>query len=258
MSASLKRLCTHVLLACLLAISAPVTVLAADPALQQRLYFAMNAPDRPDQDTARDIYRKPVEVLEFFGVEAGMVVLDLMAGTGYFTEMLSAGVGPQGKVYAHNDLMALRMRNGGLQKAMDARLSGKRLPNTQMWTTKITELGLNREIDLATLILNLHDLNLYGGAQEVAAALASIMNALKPGGILGVIDHAGNPGPASSRLHRIDPGLAEDLLERAGFIIIDRSSLLANPADDRSLHVFDPAIRGRTDQFIIKAMKPRS
>jgi len=232
-------------------------VSVSDPELQQRLYFAMNAPDRPVGDISRDSDRKPGEVLDFLGVEAGMIALDLMAGTGYFTEMLSAAVGVKGKVYSHNDVMALRMRNGEIQKAMDRRLLGNRLSNTQLWTNKITELGLNEQVDVATLVLNLHDLYIFGGEKQVSDALASIMLALRPGGILGVVDHTGMSGRNNSQLHRIDPAIAEGLLARAGFMIVDRSYLLSNPADDHSLHVFDPAIRGKTDQFIIKAMKPR-
>jgi predicted methyltransferase len=201
--------------------------------------------------------RKPGQLLEFFGVEAGMTALDLMAGPGYLTEMLSAGVGMQGRVYAQNDVMSLRMRNGAIQKAMDRRLLGKRLPNTRAWTNDITDLGLHEQIDIAILSLNLHDLYNFGGEQQVVAAFASIMTALRPGGIFGIVDHVGMSGRDNVNLHRIDPRIAEQLLVKAGFMIVDRSALLANPLDDHTLHVFDPAVRGRTDQFIIKAMKPR-
>lgn len=228
----------------------------ADFGVQQRLYSAMNAPDRVAGDIFHDEGRRPTEILEFLDVREGMTVLDLMAGPGYYTELLSAAVGPAGKVYSHNDIMALRMHYGAVQKAINQRLSNNRLPNTELWTNRINELDMVEMIDVATLMLNLHDLYIFGGEPQVLNALASIMQALKPGGILGVEDHVGNPGN-NNQLHRIDPRIAESLLVRAGFIIVNKSSLLSNPIDDHTLHVFDPAIRGNTDRFVIKAMKPR-
>ena len=244
------------LLISLLAISLLGRVACADPALQQRLYSAMHASDRPQTDIFRDDGRQPVRILEFLGIDAGMTVIDLMAGPGYYTELLSAAVGPTGKVYSQNDVMELRMRYGAIQKAVNQRLSNNRLPNTVLWIRSVDKLDMVELADAALLMLNLHDLYIYGGEQRVQAALASVLQALKPGGILGVEDHVGKPGN-NNALHRIDPVLAEQMLVRAGFVIVATSNLLANPADDHTLHVFDPMIRGNTDRFVIKAMKPR-
>jgi len=229
----------------------------AHDGLQQRLYFAMNAPDRPSEDLGKDIDRKPMDVLGFFGVTQGMTVLDLMAGPGYFTELLSAAVGNEGKVYSHNEVMALRMRDGAIQKAIDRRLATNRLPNTLAWDKDITALGLDEQVDMVTLIWNLHDLYIFGGEQHVLLTLASVMQALKPGGILGIVDHVGRADYDNGSLHRIDPRVASDLLLKSGFIIEQSSGILSNPDDNHSLHVFDAQIRGKTDQFIIRAMKPR-
>lgn len=216
----------------------------------------MHAPDRPPDDKLRDEGRKPAEILEFAGIREGMTVLDLMAGPGYYTELLAAAVGPTGKVYSHNDTMELRMRYGAIHKAINQRLSNNRLPNTELWTRRIDDLDMVELADAALLMLNLHDLYIFGGERQTLNALTSIMQALKPGGILAVEDHIGNPGN-NNQLHRIDPLIAENLLVRAGFIIVDKSNILSNPIDDHNLHVFDPAIRGNTDRFVIKAMKPR-
>ncbi len=232
------------------------TATRADPDLQQRLYSAMNAPDRLQSDIFRDEGRKPAEVLEFLGASEGMTVLDLMAGPGYYTELLSAAVGSTGKVYSQNDVMELRMRYGAIQKLLNQRLSNNRLPNVELWIHPADKLELTDQIDLATLMLNMHDLYIFGGEPQVMATLGSIRQALKPGGILGVEDHVGNPGD-NNKLHRIDPTVAEALLVRAGFVIVEKSLVLNNPVDDHTLHVFDPAIRGMTDRFVIKAMKPR-
>jgi predicted methyltransferase len=194
--------------------------------------------------------------MEFFGLGSGMTVLEVMAGSGYYTEMLSAAVNPNGRLYAQNDIMAMRMRNGAIEKAIKKRLSGNRLSNVELLTGKITDLGLHEEVDAATWILNLHDIYIFGGEDAVLNALAGIMQALKPGGVLGIVDHVGSPSQENTYLHRIDPVIVEDLLFQAGFIVTGRSDVLANPEDDHTLHVFEPEIRGRTDRMVIRAIKP--
>jgi predicted methyltransferase len=228
----------------------------ADARLQSRLYFAMNSPDRPEGDAERDYQRKPGEVLEFLGIESGMTVLEVMASPGYYTELLSAAVGYDGKVYMHNDIMALRSRYAALEKTVDKRLANNRLSNVEQWTRYITDLELIETIDAATLILNLHDLYNFGGEESTLNALNSIMQTLKPGGILGIVDHVGAPDQENSILHRIDPVVVEELLYRAGFIIVDRSNILTNTEDNYTLNVFEPDIRGSTDRMLIRAIKP--
>jgi predicted methyltransferase len=81
--------------------------------------------------------------------------------------------------------------------------------------------------------------------------------ALKPGGVLAVIDHVGVAGQDNAKLHRMLPQQARDVLTKAGFTIEAESKLLANPADDHTKIVFDPSVRGHTDQFVFRARKPR-
>ena len=221
-----------------------------------RLYYAMNAPDRPEGDIARDPDRKPGAVLDFLGIQSGMTVLDIMAGAGYYTEMLSAAVGYDGNVYAQNDIMMMRKRYGAIEKSISKRFAGNRLPNVEILTQYITELEFQESIDAATLILNLHDLYIFGGEEETLNALSSIMQALKPGGILGIVDHVGAPDQENNYLHRIDPVTVEELLFRAGFIITGKANILSNSEDDHTLHVFEPEIRGKTDRLVIRAIKP--
>jgi predicted methyltransferase len=110
--------------------------------------------------------------------------------------------------------------------------------------------------------MNLHDV--YNGfndqpAGEPAAVdfLQAIYAALKPGGVLGVIDHVGIEGQDNAELHRMLPQQARDALTKAGFMIEAESELLANAGDDHTKNVFDPAVRGHTDQFMFRARKPR-
>jgi predicted methyltransferase len=84
---------------------------------------------------------------------------------------------------------------------------------------------------------------------------------MKPGGVIGVIDHVANPGGDTratvEKLHRIDPDVIKADFQRAGFVLDGTSDLLRNPADDHSLLVFDPNIRGKTDRVVVKFKKPR-
>jgi predicted methyltransferase len=117
-------------------------------------------------------------------------------------------------------------------------------------------------VDAAVTAMNLHDVyNGYadqaGGEDQAVGFLKTMYVALKPGGVLGVIDHVGVAGHDNAALHRMLPQQARDALTKAGFIIEAESPLLANPADDHTKLVFDPAIMGHTDQFMFRARKPR-
>jgi len=228
----------------------------ADDILINRINTAINSPSRSENDKIRDVNSHAAQVLDFFGLKKGMTVLDLMAGGGYYTELLSIAVGIEGKVFTQNTIMGLRMRNGAAQKAIDKRLARNRLDNTELWVYEFNDLNLDNQIDLVTLVLNFHDLYIFTGEQGVIQSLEQVIATLKPGGIIGLVDHIGLSRNDNAALHTIDPLIMENLLIRAGFVDINTSNLLRNPDDDHLLHVFDPAIRGNTDRIVIRAVKP--
>ena len=230
---------------------------AQGDSLRSRLEAAMAAGARPADDKAIDADRRPIEVLEFFRVRDGMTVLEVVAAAGYYTELLSAAVGPAGTVYMHNDQGTLTRRDGAVEQAVSARLAGNRLPNVRRLNTDIAATGLDGEADMALIILELHDTYHFAGEAAALAMLGSVRAALKPGGILGLVEHAGAVGADNRALHRIEPSVARRLLYDAGFEILAESKLLANAADDLSVGVFDPSIRRKTDRFIIRARRPR-
>jgi predicted methyltransferase len=136
-----------------------------------------------------------------------------------------------------------------------------RLGNVVAVHGSLAEAGLVGTADAAVTAMNLHDVyngynNVPGSEQAAVDFLRSIHAALKPGGVLGVIDHVGVEGQDNPALHRMLPQQARDALTKAGFTIEAESSLLANPGDDHSKMVFDPTIRGTTDQFVFRARKP--
>jgi len=210
---------------------------------------------RSAEDRARDAGRKPLEVLAFFDVKPGMHVIDVMAAGGWYSEVLSLAVGPEGSVTAQNPPFILAFRDGYYKKALAERI-GDRLKNVTELDASWMELAASgARYDFAMSALNLHDT--YLQSPEASAEFASAVFAvLKPGAVFGVIDHVGNAGTDYSSLHRIDKATAINILTTAGFVLEDESDLLANPDDDHTQAVFSESIRGRTDRFVLKLRKP--
>ena len=105
---------------------------------------------------------------------------------------------------------------------------------------------------------NYHDLHNISGL-DLGAVNKSIFDALKPGAVYIVLDHVAEASSGfrdTSTLHRIDPEAVKTEVEAAGFKLVAQSDLLRNPADPHTAKVFDPAIRGKTDQFVLKFQKP--
>ena len=227
-----------------------------DP-MAARIATQQQADDRHEFDFRRDEARKPYELFRFLGLKEGMVALDVGAYAGYTTEMLSAAVGSEGKVYSHNTEKVLKTyAEGYYERTMTERLANDRLPNVVLYLREYDDLGLDNEVDVAFLGNLLHDFYYRDGKQNALAFLRSIYAALKPGGVLGVMDHVGLEDADNARLHRMSPALARDLLHKAGFAIDAESQLFANPDDDYSLMVYNDAVYLKTDRFLFRARTP--
>jgi len=223
----------------------------------QPIDTAVTNPARSDADVALDALRRPADVLRFFGIEPGMSVLDVFAGGGYYTEILSYLVGEYGSVTMYNNNPWDRF----VMKSVDKRLEGHRLPNVERLITPPEELaGFGKQHDAAVFVLGMHDIY-YADVEnqwpaiDRAVFLQGIFNNLKPGGILGVIDHVADqgtdPGMVGKTLHRVDPEVIKSDLERAGFRYQARAYLLANDKDDHSLSVFAPELRWKSDRAVM-------
>lgn len=211
---------------------------------------------RSDTDKARDAGRRPAAIVSFLGIDHGMTVVDLLAAGGYYTEVLSEAVGPDGKVYAQNTRFLLTVRDGAYEKAMTARLAANRLPNVTRLDREIEELGLaNESVDAVLTALNFHDI--YNGASPEAAqiVLKAVHAILTPNGVLGIIDHAGKPGADNAKIHRIDEAKVAEAVRQAGFVIEATSDVLRHPEDDRTRSVFAKGLRGATDRFVLRLRK---
>ena len=248
----------HWLAFLVLAILASYPMASADDEGEERgLTERLATGDRAEADKKRDASRKPGDVMVFLGVESGMTAVDLIAAGGYYSEVLSLAVGEEGRVYAQNPPRVLQFRDGANDKAMTERLAGNRLPNVQRLDQDLSEVELAPgTVDVAITALNFHDIYNGSGTAAAQAFLGQVSKLLKPGGVLGVIDHSGAGGNDNAKLHRIEEQKVRDAAEQAGFEVVGSSDLLRNPADDFSTGVFDPAIRGQTDRFLLKLSKP--
>jgi predicted methyltransferase len=221
---------------------------------------AIADPARPDADRARDGDRYPDEMLVFAGVRPGMKIGDLVPGGGYFTRLFSAAVGPSGHVYAYvpDELTKLAKR----PPAVNAIAADPHYRNVSVILRNLPLFGAPEKLDVVWTSQNYHDMHdPFMGPADLSVVNRAVFRSLKPGGVYVVLDHAAQPGSGlrdTDTLHRIDAATVRKEIEAAGFVFDGESSILRNPADDHSLRVFDPAIRGHTDQFIYRFRKPRS
>ena len=204
---------------------------------------------RPADDREDDANRQPAELLAFTQVAPGERVGDFIMGGGYITRLLAVAVGPQGRVYA------FQPGAGATQQAL-----AEQYDNVELVGGTVTEPGYPQGLDMIITAQNLHDLyterNPAGTAEKV---LASLYRALKPGGRLVVIDHAALENSETSvvgTLHRIERTAALEALEAAGFTLADESEMYARATDPGNVPVFDPSVRGRTNQFALLMKKP--
>jgi predicted methyltransferase len=213
---------------------------------------------RPAADTERDPNRKPAEMLQFAGVAPGERVVDLIPGGGYFTRLFAKAVGGGGRVYAYlpSELDALRKTPSPIIALAAESAYG----NVTLLHQPIGNFILPEPVDLVWTSQNYHDLHdKFFGPVDVAKLNREIFAALKPGGLYVVLDHsalAGAPADVTETLHRIEEAVVKREVLAAGFVLAGESDVLRNPNDPRTANVFDPGIRGHTDQFILKFRKP--
>ena len=208
---------------------------------------------------ANDAVRHGPEILAFAGVAPGARVIDLIPGGGYWTRLFARAVGPKGHVYGI--WPAPYAAEDKEDVATYAAIAGsKDYPNVSAAIQPATVLSAPAKVDLVFTAQNYHDYpDKFMGSIAPAVLNQAAFDALKPGGIFLVIDHAAAAGSGmrdTDTLHRIDPATVKAQVTAAGFTFVGASALLANPADDHRLIVFDKAIRGHTDQFIYKFRKP--
>jgi predicted methyltransferase len=245
-----------------IAIAAGLALCAAPaPAqTQDALAQAISDTRRPPDQTARDAARKPLEIMRFAGVRPGEKVVDYMSGGAYFTRLFSVAVGPEGRVYAVIPEEMARLCAPEEFAGAHVVEHDPSYQNVAVSIQRANELSAPEPVDLVFTSLNYHDLHdHYFEGEKVSDVNRRIFAALKPGGVYLIIDHAAEPGSGlrdTESRHRIDPAQIRKEVEAAGFVFEAQSDVLRNLADDYSVRVFDPKVRGHTDQVVLKFRKP--
>ena len=246
---------TLVAAAALMLAIAPTTQLSARPS--RSVAAAIADPARSEAHRKQDESRMPAEILAFVALKPGEVVVDFMSGSGYYAELFASAVGPKGTVYVANPDVFHD------PKDFEAMLPRHR--NMRLLVTPAAALQLApASIDTLFTHLNYHDL--YWESEkykfprnDVPQVLADWFRAVRPGGVVMIIDHvgpAGDPRDVVEKLHRIDPAQVKADMAAAGFVLDSESAVLHQSSDDHAKSVFDPAVRGKTDRFILKFRRP--
>ena len=219
------------------------------------LQAALADSSRPEADRARDASRKPAEVLAFFDIGPGDKVADLLPGSGYYSRILVNAVGEEGTVYAGNNPFYLDF----FKDKWNAVFQEPSFQKVQRIDGPLDNVALPQDgsLDAVIMALAYHDLFLI--EEDRGRMNARILAALKPGGVYGIIDHHAKEGTGSEAvksLHRIEEAVIVKEITDAGFTLAKKGDFLRNAQDDRTKIVFDPAIRGKTDRFVLRFEKP--
>jgi len=221
---------------------------------------ALDAPGRSESDKDRDSQRKPAEILSFYDIAPGQTVFEFYAGGGWYSGILAPLLGEDGALVMHNrPRFSQYFRENIHERSLLTR-------HHNIEYREIAPQALQLEpgrYDRAVMILTYHDLLFppEEGAEtpDRVAILKAIYEGLKPGGVLGIIDHIAPsdvpPREAGEDLHRIDPALVRREAEAAGFVFDGESDALSNPGDPHDTPIFDVE-QGTTDRFVHRYVKP--
>jgi predicted methyltransferase len=238
--------------------AAPVAAQAPSPLIAA----ALSDPGRPEKDTKLDASRHPADLVAFARVKPGETVVDVWPGGGYWSRIFSKVVGPTGKVYAYvpAEIAGFKSDPLGQAKAISKEPGYGNVEAISDPLAAPPPPEMQGKADVVWTFENYHDTHdSFMKGADVAAFNKAVFLALKPGGYYVIGDQAAAPGSGlknTEDLHRIDPAAVKAEVEKAGFVFDGEDKVLANPADEHTLAVFDPKIRGNTDRFVFRFRKP--
>jgi len=221
---------------------------------------AVSHAGRSAADLKRDALDHPAEILRLTGIKAGMHVADVLAGDGYYSELLANVVGPTGHVLMLNNKAFDHWSDGDRQP----RLAGNRLPNVEYRIVDLEQMNLGAgTLDAVVLSKVYHDLYWVDSKDETkglwpkintSGVLDQLVQALKPGGVLLLVDHsakAGHGNSDASTLHRIDEAFAREDFTKRGMRVVATSDLLRRKDDPREQVSYKEPMLGKTDRFVL-------
>jgi len=237
---------------------APAPAAAPPPPAATAGFIAAAVGDesRPAIARVRDADRKPAEVLAFSGIRPGDAVVEIQPAGGYFTALLSRVVGPQGRVYAVDSERLFEFMPR-LRESFTGYAATDPRDNVEYSSQYLDAIELPDQVDQVWMVQFYHD-TIWTSVDRTRMNQAFFRH-LKPGGVYLVIDHRGLDGAGEEiarDIHRADPQLVRAEIEAAGFVLAGTSDVLAHPDDRLDVSVFDETLRGRTDQFVWKFIKP--
>lgn len=240
---------------------------------------AIDGKQRLAEHKARDRYRHPLETLSFFGIEPGMTVVEVYPGAGWYTEILAPFLRDRGTFYAAGtDPHSLSRYPRRTAERFKAKMDGDpavygKVHITVLAPPEKTAIAPPGSADMVLTFRNIHNWMAAGYADAVFAAM---YKALKPGGILGVVEHRGRPDTPQdpkARSGYVEQNYAIGLAEKAGFRFVAASEVNANPNDrkdyPKGVWTLPPTLTlkdedrdkylsiGESDRFTLKFMKPK-
>ena len=205
---------------------------------------------------------KLAELIRFSRVDAGATVIDVYPGDGDWTRLFSDVVGPEGRVYSFVPAEVAHFKNDPVGR-MQALAKEPGRENVEVVSADLVAMPqATRPADVLWLHLFYHDLHtalMQAKGATAAEFNRAVYERLKPGGCYVIVDHATAAGVGlgnAQSLHRIDPATVREEVEAAGFVLDAESAVLANKHDPHSSKVFDPSIKGETDRFAYRFVKP--
>ncbi len=227
------------------------------PVTSAQIAAAIADPTRQSANRALDDGRMPATMLAFARLHRGDAVADWGAGGGYYSEMLADSVGPAGVVYAVGVAANYDVKKWAPILAHHANIR-------PLFVAGEAQSLAPASLDAIFAHLEYHDLywssaKFHYPVRDVDAVLRNWFAALRPGGRVIVIDHvalAGDPRETADKYHRIDPARVRADFVRAGFVLDGESAALHRNDDPHTVPVFDPAVRGHTDRFALRFVRP--
>jgi predicted methyltransferase len=202
------------------------------------------------------------ELIRFARVEAGSTVIDVYPGDGDWTRLFSDVVGPKGRVYSFVPAEIAHLKNDQVDRMRSLAREPGREHIEAVSADLVAMPEATQPADVLWLHLFYHDLHtalIQARGATPAGFNRAVYERLKPGGFYVIVDHVAATGTGTSHsksLHRIEPAAVREEVETAGFVLDAESTALANKDDPHSSKVFDPSIKGETDRFAYRFVKP--